>query len=407
MAATMNKADVKYEEKNIKNVDWNQVRALTGKSVPQVAMQTVKTLTKSNPKAYVKVGLIKKDLFLRVKDGSKHLDDIKLASNWSAPADSGGAKTESDPGVKAIIKQIKDMHAQIKGGEKAIKAHNKSIADDASEAEELLEAVQAQMTEQNRASTIARMNKTRTAAVKAQTAAQKLFDDDVMKPFSDMRSKGFLDWPDGTDVKVKKAWASDYYQAQMKPPYARAKDMLEEINTLVEEIDDAIDTAQTADREGGKAQATINKKVATLVKKMNAEWTGAADKAFLADGRGDNFNMALDNIRDFMKNKYEATKEGTGGLDGQLQQLGNIGSKLTMLDKSIKAIDRRGKALVDCAKQLEALGKEHKGNPNATAAAAEAKQKLKDFAALKKRAEKEKKAGMDLLKKGKALAKKA
>ena len=88
--ATMNKADVKYEEKNIKNVDWNQVRALMGKSVPTVAMQSVKAFGKSNPKAYVKVGLIKKDLYLRVKDGSKHLDDIKLAANWTPPAGAGG-----------------------------------------------------------------------------------------------------------------------------------------------------------------------------------------------------------------------------------------------------------------------------------------------------------------------------
>ncbi|MEO0481993.1 MAG: hypothetical protein AAF138_00015 [Planctomycetota bacterium] len=349
MAATMNKSDVKYEEKNIKNVDWNQVRTLMGKSVPTVAMQSVKGFAKSNPKAYVKVGLIKKDLYLRVKDGSKHLDDIKLAANWTAPAGAGGAVDESDPAVKGVVRQVKGMLAQMKAGEKTIKAKHKVAEGLADEAKDRVEAAAkgAGGYEDTEIKGIKRLQAT---IARAQTEAQKAYDDEVFKPFSDMRTSGFLPWPTGTDPKVKKAWGSDFYQSSMKPVYARSKDILDEISTFIDEIDDALDTAQTGQRDGAKAATTVDKKVAALLKKMNAEWNEASDRVFLSDGRGPGrFNDALDGIRDFMNNKYEAVKGGTMDLEGQLQQLGNIGSKLTMLDKSMKGIERRGKAIETCA----------------------------------------------------------
>lgn len=405
--ATMNKADVKYEEKNIKNVDWNQVRALMGKSVPTVAMQSVKAFGKSNPKAYVKVGLIKKDLYLRVKDGSKHLDDIKLAANWTPPAGAGGAVDERDPAVQGVVRQVKGMLAQMKDGEKLIKAKHKVAEALADEAKDRMDSAIRGLGGYGDPE-IKAMQKLQTTVARAKIDAQKAYDDEVFKPFSDLRTKGFLPWPTGTDPKVKKAWGSDFYQSSMKPVYARSKDILEEISTFVDEIDDAVDTAKTGKRDGEKAATTIDKKVTALLKKMNAEWDEVSDRVFLSDGRGSGrYNDALDGIRDFMKNKYDAVKGGTMDLEGQLQQLGNIGSKLTMLDKSMKGIERRGKAIETCATELQALAKEHKTHPNAPAAGDTAKQMLKDLAALKKRCAKEKKAGMELLKKGKDKAKSA
>lgn len=407
MAATMKKTDIKYEEDNIKNVDWNAVRALTGKSVPQVALQTIKTLAKSNPKAYVKVGLIKNDLYLRVKEGSKHLDDIKLAANWTPPSGGGGMLDESDRGVKTVVDQVKGMLVQMKNGEKQIKVYHKRASDLAYEASTRADACAGQSEASHRKREIASIRKAQTDIARVMTDAQAEYDNEVFKPFSDMRTKGFLPWPDNTDPKVKKSWGSDYYQSQMKPVYARATDILAEIRTFVDETDDALDTAETADRDGGRSTAAVDKRIAALVKKLEAEWIGACDKAFLSDGRGENFNQALDNIREFMKNKYDAVTGGTMDLDGILEQLGNIGSKLTILDKSEKAIVRRGKTIAEIAGELKTLAKDNPTNANATNANDRAKVIVKNLADLQKRVTKEKKAGMDLLKKGKEKAKKA
>lgn len=91
MPATMNKADVKISVKNPRNANWPQtwaqVQQCSGKAVPAVAKQVVKEAV-DNPKLKklsVKVGLIKRDLYLRLKNGDDHLQDIKLVPNWTAP----------------------------------------------------------------------------------------------------------------------------------------------------------------------------------------------------------------------------------------------------------------------------------------------------------------------------------
>src|SRR4051812_41411073 len=91
MPATMDKKDVKISIKDPKRVNWtqswNEIQQCSGKAIPSVAKQSVKDAM-DNPKyrkLAVKVGLIKQDLYLRIKNGNDHVQDVKLVPNWVAP----------------------------------------------------------------------------------------------------------------------------------------------------------------------------------------------------------------------------------------------------------------------------------------------------------------------------------
>jgi hypothetical protein len=106
MPATMDKKDVQISVNDPKHANWtqkwNEIQQCSGRKIPEVAKQSVKDAL-ANPKykkLAVKVGLIKTDLYLRIKNGSDHVQDIKLVPNWVAPqnwvSDGAGDDEEQD-----------------------------------------------------------------------------------------------------------------------------------------------------------------------------------------------------------------------------------------------------------------------------------------------------------------------
>ena len=87
MPDKMDKKDVKISFKDAKSVNWTKVQQCSGVSIPSLAKEAVRAALedKKNKKLAVKIGLIKKDLFLRIKNGDKHIQDVKLAKNWEPP----------------------------------------------------------------------------------------------------------------------------------------------------------------------------------------------------------------------------------------------------------------------------------------------------------------------------------
>jgi len=71
MPDKMDKKDVKISFKDAKSVNWTKVQQCSGVSIPSLAKEAVRAALedKKNKKLTVKIGLIKKDLFLRIKNG--------------------------------------------------------------------------------------------------------------------------------------------------------------------------------------------------------------------------------------------------------------------------------------------------------------------------------------------------
>lgn len=135
MTATMNKEDVKLEYTPLSKVKWAEVQQTAGKAVPALAKTTVEEVlegvaSKKYKKPYGKVGLIKKDLWFRIKDGSTHIDDILLVKNWKEP--SGGDQEltkEQEKGLKTWIDGRKLLLKICEDGLKDAKPHFKTVED--------------------------------------------------------------------------------------------------------------------------------------------------------------------------------------------------------------------------------------------------------------------------------------
>jgi len=87
MPGTMDKKDVKIAYKDPKAVKWDKIQQCSGVLIPSLAKKAVADAmeNKKYKKLTVKVGLIKTDLFLRIKNGNDHVQDVKLVQNWKAP----------------------------------------------------------------------------------------------------------------------------------------------------------------------------------------------------------------------------------------------------------------------------------------------------------------------------------
>src|SRR5258707_15169650 len=98
MPGKMDKKDVKISYKDPKAVKWDKIQQCSGVIIPSLAKKAVSDAmeNKKFKKLTVKVGLIKGDLFLRIKNGNDHVQDVKLVPNWKAP------KTWADEAVEDV-----------------------------------------------------------------------------------------------------------------------------------------------------------------------------------------------------------------------------------------------------------------------------------------------------------------
>ena len=87
MPGKMDKKDVKVSFKDAKGVKWDKIQKCAGVVIPSLAKNAVVEAleNKKYKKLTVKVGLIKTDLYLRIKNGNDHVQDVKLTANWKPP----------------------------------------------------------------------------------------------------------------------------------------------------------------------------------------------------------------------------------------------------------------------------------------------------------------------------------
>lgn len=173
---------------------------------------------KKRKKPYMKLGLIKRDLVLRFKDGSKHLDDLILVKGWTEGA---GDTVERDPAYQRLIDTFintrKQAATQIRNGEKTIKQA-------AAWMEQLLksiekELVKAKAGELEGTTGKKDANRILTQADTCVTDVNRVFDEQVHGPFDVHRS---FKTPNELDAKDVAEYLSKYYHNEMKPPYTKA-----------------------------------------------------------------------------------------------------------------------------------------------------------------------------------------
>lgn len=90
MPPAMDNKHVKLKFKDLKTVNWAKIQKCAGITLPKIAKEAVAKAvegveTRKYKKPYLKVGLIKGNLFMRIKDGAKHVQDVKLVTNWEPP----------------------------------------------------------------------------------------------------------------------------------------------------------------------------------------------------------------------------------------------------------------------------------------------------------------------------------
>ena len=115
MPKTMDKKDVKLSYDSLRKVDWGEVKGLAGTSVPQLCKVLVRDALKKLEKGvytapYVKVGLIGKNLWFRLKDESSHIEDVLLVKDWEGPVEMTIVLSrEQENALEAWIKERKDL----------------------------------------------------------------------------------------------------------------------------------------------------------------------------------------------------------------------------------------------------------------------------------------------------------
>lgn len=115
MPATMKKANRQYECDDLNTIDWGRIKTCTGKAIPGLAKKEVNDIIKQTAKGkykapYAKLGLVNGDMVLRVKDGSKHLSDIILATAADLAGGAAAAPTLSATDQRSVdaYRQAKD-----------------------------------------------------------------------------------------------------------------------------------------------------------------------------------------------------------------------------------------------------------------------------------------------------------
>jgi len=119
MVAKMDKADKKYECKDLGAIDWDRIKSITKKPIPTFAKTTIaqivkQTTAKKYKEPYVKLGLVDGDTVLRVKDGTKHIKDIILVEADEKTVDAPKLTTPQEKLVDQYRNAYKKLDLDMK-----------------------------------------------------------------------------------------------------------------------------------------------------------------------------------------------------------------------------------------------------------------------------------------------------
>jgi len=271
MPDKMDKKDVKISFKDAKSVNWTKVQQCSGVSIPSLAKEAVRAALedKKNKKLTVKIGLIKKDLFLRIKNGDKHIQDVKLAKNWEPPKgwiDEGSVDDsddeESTEGTQAPVdpnyqrdlqtwkkdkEDTKQVGEQVCAALQGLVNQSETFADRAEvEAERVAGGADNDNTALNKANEV--VQRVQGLSQQADTAFQRYFVE------FDRHRKG--EKGDNFRREEKEGYGISFFMEKLKPLFQKGEFLKDAVATNLNKAQIAVRFI-TAHQQNGPAQAFL------------------------------------------------------------------------------------------------------------------------------------------------------
>lgn len=248
MAKTMDKKDVLYRAAADK-FDLAQVQKISGKAA-NTAIKTAIADAKKAKKAgtmkapEAKIGMIEGHLFLRLKDGSTHIDDFLIAKNFTAPGTPQMKGSAYKKLVDDYIKTRTDAFNKLVAGEKAVKAKANEIEQILAQVEDMADEAKRGMFGLNNPAD--RADGKLREAIALAVDAERLFRDECHQPFDEHRN---FKSPTGVDPADVEEYSRSFYLSQWRPKYGKAQEYVKLAKTAVAQIRAAAKNARNfADR---------------------------------------------------------------------------------------------------------------------------------------------------------------
>lgn len=363
MAGKMKKSDVKYQVK-VAQFDQNRAKEIAGRAIPQGAKSLVDAAAKRLKKGevkdpYVKIGLIKADLYMRIKDGDTDLDEFMLVKDWVDPAGTVAPVRDASyqKKLKDFVDDRRDSLTLIETKTREIKARYTRI-------ESNLERARGNASEAERGSfgyrdVGAEASEKFSDSQRLFGELEKIFDDEIHPLFDRHRT---LTKPAGVDDSDVSDWGKDWYLAKMRPKYASAKEYVELAKTAVAETRVAANRAIKFSGQNVNKLDAYRQLAVELLEILRSE-TDRAQKLWAMSPPD---NVAAGIISD-AKQMKEATdpelkirhfNNASGrliGLNNGHKRLGKHTAKITEIANRIKEIPREFQADTEIRQSLGAL----------------------------------------------------
>ncbi|MDZ4782510.1 MAG: hypothetical protein SGJ19_19865 [Planctomycetia bacterium] len=211
MVATMEKADKQYQCEDLNQIDWSAIKGITKKPIPAIAQKMVKDVIKQTPKKYkapyAKLGLVKGDMVLRIKDGSAHVADLILVE--AADIQQGGGNNPpvlSNQDQRAVdqYRQAKEaLPGETKRRLQTMERDLGRLDDSVANIKDRCAAVPKQILE-NQAAEMQRIRDERQVAQQLMQDLQNMIDDTTTQVMDPHRSGNFAKAPDAAQGDLRK-----------------------------------------------------------------------------------------------------------------------------------------------------------------------------------------------------------
>lgn len=243
MAGTMDKADVKLSFEPLSSVKWDQVTQVSGKTVPQLCKTTVEEVlegvkTKKYKKPYGKVGLIKKNLYFRIKDGNTHIEDILLVKNWSEPVQAEELTKPKQRALDEWIQSRKDLLKAVEDGHDNAKELVKSLDLKCSRIEDYLKmakaGVKGTVTGTGLSSNADKATELLLEIKNAAEAIQKIHSDDVFPVYERHRTMKGPDEKHDLPPASYGEYAKTFFLQTVGPVYKKLERVIKEAEAFFE-----------------------------------------------------------------------------------------------------------------------------------------------------------------------------
>ncbi len=236
MAKTMKKEDVLYRAK-AGQFDFGEFKRHAQRSPTTTIKTAIGDAVKAKKKGEMKepeakIGTIDGNLFLRIKDGSKHVEDFLIVKNFDAGAADAPVRDNAyKKKVADFIRDRKNLLKVVSDGESEIKGIYNELKEDLLRLQDTTREAERGMFGHNDLG--ARADKTVKDAEGKLKAAQDVFDKTIHPIFDTHRS---IRKPEGVDDNDVSDFGGPFYLSVVKPKYQKAAEFIKLCTTTIAQM---------------------------------------------------------------------------------------------------------------------------------------------------------------------------